>query len=379
MTVDGGTRIDSRQPIADDPECRVMRTCLGASLLWWLTVISVVEPILSDAGDDAFALVLGFRTLLDLQGDGSVRRTRLRAMVPGGLTSIKLVRTGINEALPPGVEPAGSMDPSWTGESMGEVGLIFTEPRCPWRVLDGNEYYLAQAGPTLRPTVIVDTTDSVLHDGSFESLRRRRLFDERVVLVIPHTHAAERLIKAYPDHVRAGRTISPLAGAVVWDPLAPPDPIRYTTPVPVSADFRVSGLMRGNAWQDPSDLEAARSLLQARFDLRIGIWDLVQNPVLRRTLLESPPSSSAPKRGAAVPLGAATRASRVVAERIANKTRESSARAQIDRQIGALISTGWTQTQHGYYRLSMAIQKSALVAKQKSAPLAMTSAVSSLW
>ena len=73
-----------------------------------------------------------------------------------------------------------------------------------------------------------------------------------------------------------------------------PDPIAYTCPVPVQADFTVTGLVQNGEWQDPSDLEAARSLLQASDDLKIGIWDLVGNATLRRTLLEAVPSAPPP-------------------------------------------------------------------------------------
>ncbi len=128
MTVDDGTKLDSRQPIEDDPECRTVRTCLAGSMLWWLTVISLVDPILDDAGAEAFALVIGARTLLDVQADGSTRRNRLRSVVQGGLSTVELVRGGINEKLAPGYEHAGDMDPSPSGVSMGEVGLRYGEP-----------------------------------------------------------------------------------------------------------------------------------------------------------------------------------------------------------------------------------------------------------
>lgn len=73
----------------------------------------------------------------------------------------------------------------------------------------------------------------------------------------------------------------------------------------------MTGLIKDGLWQDPSDLEAARALLQARFDLRIGIWDLASNPTLRKTLLDGQPSTPAPADPVPIPNAAAGRARRV--------------------------------------------------------------------
>jgi len=46
------------------------------------------------------------------------------------------VRSGHDEKLGPDYEHAGEMDRSWSGASIGEVGLRYGEPRRRWRVLN---------------------------------------------------------------------------------------------------------------------------------------------------------------------------------------------------------------------------------------------------
>jgi hypothetical protein len=341
MTVEDGSSLDSRQPIADDPQSRVTRTCLAGSMRWWLTAISLVQPLLRAAGEDAFCLIIGGRTLMELEADGSVRRTGLRSVLPGGLSRVEIVRTGIDERLDPRYEPAGEMDRSWNGTSMGEIGLLHSDPRLPWRVLDGNEWYLKQAGPTLRPAVIIDTTDSALLDPSYQSLSTRRLFDERITLVLPHTMSAERYIRAYAGASKPTQSAAPKALPAPWDPQALRDPVRYTKLVPIEASFGVTGLVQGREWLDSSDLEAARALLETRFDLQIGIWDLVGNATLRRTLLDVVPVVPSPVDAAPIPSTAAERA----AAQVTKKSTETAASEQALRSIGKhltpMLSLGW--------------------------------------
>jgi hypothetical protein len=345
MTVEDGSTLDSRQPITDDPQCRIMRTCLAGSMRWWLTAISLVQPLLSTAGDDAFCLIIGGRTLLELEADGSARRIGLRSVVPGGLSRVEIVRTGIGESLDLTYEPAGKMPGSWNGTSMGEIGLLQSEPRRPWRVLDGNEWYLKQAGPTLRPAVIIDTTEGVLLDRTFATLSTRRLFDEQITLVLPHTQAAERYIRAYAHATDEYQPAAPAITLPPWDPDAPPDPVRYTKLIPIEASFGVTGLVQRQEWRDPSDLEAARALLEARFDLQIGIWDLVGNATLRATLLNTAPAVPPPTEAAPIPFGAAKRATTQVAAKVADATAEKQALRSIAKHFGSLRRSGWEANQ----------------------------------
>ena len=123
--------------------------------------------------------------------------------------------------------------------------------------------------------------------------------------------------------------------------------MQLTTMVPVQADYRVSGLVRNGKWAAPDDLEAARQLLQARFDLKIGIWDLVDNAVLRESLLVGSPVAPAPVAPLAVPRGAASRAATAVERKLAQQERHRG----IYAVTGPLEALGWVRTQLEPYSL----------------------------
>jgi hypothetical protein len=164
------------------------------------------------------------------------------------------------------------------------------------------------------------------------------------------------LVRGYVRWLQAGRPADAKYRAPVtsgWDPAASPNPIRYTCPVPIQATFGVTGLAQRGEWQDPSDLEAARALLEARYDLRLGIWDLVSNPTLRRTLLESVPSTRSPRKAVHVPFQAAARASERVANKIKQTEAESSALAVVSQRLKALREIGWAPARSGTFRLSL--------------------------
>jgi hypothetical protein len=363
MTVDDGTTLDTRQPIVGDADSQMTRRCLESSWLWWMTVSSLVNPMLSSAKEGAFALVIGSRSAVELRQDGTIRRRSLRALLPGGGTTVQVVRTGIGEALSDEYEPVTTLR-NWNGDGLGTVGLKRGSPRRSWWFLDGNEYYLEFAGPQLAPSVIIDTSDSLTIGDvdsatRFQALGQRRLFAEDLVLVLPHTHRAEELIRGYLDWTGTGRipqVREGLAPAEAWDPAKPPDPIRYTTPVPISASFQVTGLAYGKRWQDPSHLEAARRLLQTRYDLKIGIWDLAHNAVLRQTLLDAIPVEQAPSEVAAVPAGPAERADRHVTKKLALAEEENKARRRISRQLKPLRLAGWVSAGPGSLELALTEQ-----------------------
>jgi len=362
MTVDDGSTIDSRQPVEGDPESRVTRKSMATSWLWWTTASSVVGPLLDAAGDHAFALLIGDRSVVELRSDGNLRRTGLRSLLAGGTSVIELVRTSMDEPLVDGYEAVATLR-GVDDQSLGTIGVRIVHPARRWRFLNGNDYYLSYAGPLIRPTVIVDTSDLVIggefpNDTRFQALDELRLFNDDVVLVVPHTERAESLLRDYFEWIRAGRPPTPTAPSLMpagWDPSTPPDPVRYASSVPVEADFRVTGLIEGGEWRDSADFEAARALLQSRFDLRIGIWDLVRNPVLRRTLLDAAAVPPTPSGAAPIPVGAAGRADRRVAQKLDDDATEAAALRAAARQLRPLKAVGWkaTSARPGEFRLAL--------------------------
>lgn len=361
MTVDDGSDLDSRQPIRDDPKSHVTAASLASSLLWWMTASSVVDPLLDAAGVDSFALVIGTRSVVEVRQDATLHRTGLRSLLRGGSTMVELLRTSWEEPLPHRYEEATRLR-NWNGQVMGTVGFNLGKPGQRWRFLKGNDYYLPSALPGIGPAVIVDTSESLtggfdhLAAANFRALEQGRLYDSRVTVVLPHTHRTEMLVRGYQAWLRAGRPSDEGAYPLVtskWDPTAPPNSIRYTCPVPIDAAFAITGFLQDGKWRDPSGLEAARTLLQARYDLKLGIWDLVGNPTLRRTLLETLRVSPTPTELGDVPSGAAQRAQLRVAAKMKEATAESAAQLAIAKVVKPMRELGWAAAGPGLFRLPL--------------------------
>jgi hypothetical protein len=347
MTVDDGTSLDSRQKIEGDEISETIARSLATSSLWWHTAISVVMPILEDAGEEAFALVIGQRSVLDLRQDGTTKRTSLRSILPGGVGRCEILRTEMGQPVPADYEEVEVLR-NWENDHMGAIGVKRGDGR--WRYLQGNAYYLTRAAKTLAPAVVIDTSPWSLPDGfhaaNFNMVESTRLFSPDVVLVAPHTYGTERYLRTYAEWIGRGRPPDPPLESYPennWDPNARPDPVHYATPVPIAATFGITGFMVATEWQDPGDLEAARGLLEARYDLKIGIWDLASNPTLRKTLLRSAPVVPAPPIAVPVPRAAGLRAEARVDAKMRQREAERRAVASATERLGALKALGWAR------------------------------------
>ncbi|MEZ0070091.1 hypothetical protein ABIA32_006143 [Streptacidiphilus sp. MAP12-20] len=352
MTVDDGSSLDSRQPLIGDPASHVTHSSLATSQLWWITASSLVGRLLDSAGEGSFALLVGNRSVVELRPDDTLRRTGLRSVLPGGSSEVELIRTAWDEPLPDGYAFVHRLQ-NWNNQVMGTVGFKPGDPASRWRFLKGSEFYLSAAGKEIGASVVIDTSETVtgngqLSSGLFTAFEKQRLYTPDSILVMPHTHHTESLLRSYLAWVQAGRpdTTEIPPPALPWGPAAPPDPVRYTTPVPVQAHFGVTGLVRDGRWSDPSNLEAARALLQARYDLKIGIWDLVGNPTLRRALLAPTPHDPAPTQSAPVPAGSAQRAQKRVAAKMSQRAEQEVALRAIAEHLQPLEALGWKHNEH---------------------------------
>jgi hypothetical protein len=358
MTMDDGSKLDSRQPVEGDPASQIVQRSLGTSWLWWETASSVVLPILDGGGPNVFALIFGQRSVVEVDSRGELKRTRLGSILRGGVGSVSVVRTGIGDnELPEGYEEVAALR-AWNGESLGVIGVRDGEAGCRWRFVEGPAY-LEHTAERIGARVVVNTdpwmpgpVDQGRYGSArFEALERDLLSLDGSVLVLPHTHATEGWLGSYVDWVESGRPVSPPTSQDLpaWDPEGPPDPIRYTHAVPARADFQVTGLIQDGQWRDSADLEAARSLLHSRYDLKIGIWDLAGNRVLRSTLLDESGTPAPPSEAAQVPHGAAERADAVVREKLDQRALIRS----IVERMNPLRAAGWQAARYPYEQMHL--------------------------
>jgi hypothetical protein len=126
-------------------------------------------------------------------------------------------------------------------------------------------------------------------------------------------------------------------------PGAPRDPADFLQLPVLRAVCSVSGLLRAGQWEDAGGLEAARMLLLTRYDLKLGLWDLALNPVLRATVLESLPVRPAPGELAQAPANewkrAERKAEKATARREATRRAVGEVNAVLQQELAFL---GWT-------------------------------------
>lgn len=327
FTTDTGEKLDSRQPFDDDPLSYKTQTALAGSELWWRTTTSLVIPLLSAQGGENFAMISGPRSIVEVKADGGVRRLRLASLLPGGVRPKKPDgRWQLIEMAYLSGQIAGQPPPSFGG---------------PMRKFDA--------------TVIVETDGwywrNAMAKDDYVEFERSWLTHEQLVIVVPHTHAATVYLDGYTNWVAAGRKKNAQGPPPTpdWDYYRP----TLHAVVPVEADFRLTAVLQNGTWVDPAPLEAARALIQTRFDLKLGIWDLVTNHTLRATLLKETPAIAPPKTPAAATAGdserqRAWRAS-IDARAEAEKRREAYYEA-VAALVGTLDATGWTSQLPGELR-----------------------------
>jgi hypothetical protein len=311
-------------------------------------------PVLETAGNGAFALVIGKRMVSEIRSDGSFHRTSLRSLLPGGTTNSEIVRTELNEVVEEGYEEVkvrATMKKSY----QGTVGIKRGESGRPWHFLNGNAYYLDHAGPRIGPAVIVDTDPRTFYGqegfmaASFETFEARRLFADGLVFIAPHTATTGHFFERYVEWNRARRPPDPLPDITnylanlpqPWDLDAPPDPLQYAAPIPIRAEFEVTALLEETWWGDHSALEAARALREARYDLKLGIWDLASNSILRQSLLDVVEVRPAPPMPVVLPAGAAARAQAKVEAKMQERASAKEALLSIAPCLAPLRELGW--------------------------------------
>jgi hypothetical protein len=248
LTLDDGSQVDSQQPMKDAATARAVQRALVSCAEWWSAVVSVVIPTLDDA-EGGFALA-DQRTIARVTSDGRVSRVRLPRYPRGGGQQdyIYSMRTLGQTAGPGGAPPTASRGRR-------------RSPEPPRRT---------SRSPRIRIHASGSVAGILDEDG--------RAYPGTSMFLLPDTAAVRLRIGALLDDRLQASASEPEDRP--WE-----DPYRHLRLSVERAECAVTALVLDGRWQDPSELEAARRLLLERFDLKVGLWDLALNPVLRATVL----------------------------------------------------------------------------------------------
>ncbi len=345
LTLTDGSVVDSRQPAADDKTTRAVQAALTGCAEWWSTVSSIVVPTLDDS-ESGFAVILGQRSIVRADLDGQTHRSRLDRFLRGAVGSVSVMRSGINQSLPTDYRALARLHGLPNGSHMGSIGVRFDDPLPRWCFIAGGEYYFNLIAYRVGARVIVDTT------GVFAECAESGFYTPSISIeycapsVSPHLVVAPDTPRTR-DHIEAvlaGRLRQPAAVPDVapYVPGAPRDPADFLRFPVARAECSVTGLLRAGRWGDAAGLEAARMLLLKRFDLKLGLWDLALNPVLRSTVLDSLPVQVVPEEVVRTPAYAWKQAERRAEKATARRKTARRAVSEVNTALQQILaSIGW--------------------------------------
>jgi hypothetical protein len=352
LTLTDGSVVDSRQPAADEKTAEALQTALIGCVEWWSAVSSIVVPTLDDP-EGGFAIILGQRSIVRASLDGETRRSRLSKFLRGAVGSVSAIHSGMGKPLPGGYRSLATFRGS-QGSDVDSIGVRFDDPMPRWCFVDGGDYFLRLVVNRIGARVIIDTTGGLPACEESQSSARSIPIDYCVpsacpyLIVVPDTAGmrgrVRDLLAGRLDPFPFPQKVPELLDVPPYEPrehIAPADFLRF--PV-VRAECSVSGLLReGHQWGDAAGLEAARMLLLNRFDLKLGLWDLALNPVLRSTVLDSLPVQSVPEEAVQTPAFAWKQAERRAEEATARRDTAQRAILEINATLlPVLAPIGWS-------------------------------------
>jgi hypothetical protein len=273
LTLEDGTTVDSRQSMSDKAMARAVADALVGSHEWWTTVVSIVIPTLADhAGGFAYTDQL---TVSRVNADGRTSRVRFPRYPRG----------------------SGKEDYIYNPRTLEAARF----PKKPRRRTQRQRAGVARkraidlvAPVAAQPRIRIDTSGTAL------------------LSIVDGTAAWPFVVM--PDTAKIRGTIDRILGGTNFlpdpeiDEAHLNDPKRYLQLPTKRAECFVTGLLVEGEWKDAGALEAARRLLLERFDLKIGLWDLASNPVLRAAVLAPSSLPMVPTAPAAPPAKAVRRA-----------------------------------------------------------------------
>jgi hypothetical protein len=327
MVLDSGERLDSRQPIARDKWDLALRSALSSSERWWDVARSLAEVILKE--DDqrspaAWALVWAPRTLRHQDPNGSIRRVRIRSVLPNAVSLMEV----------------------WRSDTRGSARIDASRTTARYRVLEYPLRY-ADLSASRPPGVFIGAhpTEWDLY-GALAPFADVLTRWPSIPMVLPHTPLIETTVVQLQRWFTSGRPHprhrSEEAERLAEDYVASKATLTNYNPTVVDAQFQITLFLDQGRPASAADLNAAFELVLSRYDLNIGLWDLARDAGLRESLLTPKHVHAAPS--SAAPMPEAVRASAERSRRVrANRQQvETEQRRSLHPSLWPLLQQrGW--------------------------------------
>ena len=339
MTLQDGTVVDSRQTISGDLADYLLLQAMSRSEDWWRAAKELADLIMADRGEMSWTLAWAPKSVTVIKPDGTPGHRQMRAVLgPNSNDLIEFERQGQDVAWDP--SQIASQVP--IQETKARSTNLSRNLAIRYKFFTHGLQDVHEIPSGARPSVFIGS-----YHTSCSPLDKVLSALPDTVIILPHTPTVERLLvhgSIQPIRYDSKRTAKAEAGGLRQDPsfgcldngysfensehAFKKNRFRVAT-----GEFSVTRFVARGTIQDATVAQSAVHFIRTNYDLKIGFWDLVNNPGLRDTLLDKMHASVVPSGKTALPVESA--------RGVEQLSRQRSARKRLHDRIAASLRPYW--------------------------------------
>ena len=339
MALQDGSEIDSRQSISGDQADYLLHQAMSRSEDWWRAAKELADLIMADRGEMSWTLAWAPKSVTVIKPDGTPGHRQIRAVLGPNSNDLIESQRQVQSVAWDGSEIASQ-------ESIQETKMRSTDLSrnllVRYKLFTHGLQDINEIPSGARPSVFIGS-----YHTSCSPLDKVLSALPDTVIILPHTPTVERLIlngSIRPTRYDAKWTDEAEAGGLRQDPSfgcldngssfeKSEHALKKKRFRVATAAFSVTRFVARGTNQDPTVAQSAVDFIRTNYDLKIGFWDLVNNPGLRETLLDKMHTSEVPSRKTVLPV----ESGRGVEE----SSLQKSARKALHNRIAQSLDSHW--------------------------------------
>lgn len=311
MTLQDGSDINSRQAISGDQADYLLHQAMSRSEDWWRAAKELADLIMADRGKMSWTLAWAPNSVTVIKPDGSTGHRQIRAVFgPNSIDLIEFQRQAIDVALG---RSQIALQESTQQTKTRSANLSRNLP-IRYKFFTHGLQDVDEIPSGARPSVFIGS-----YHTSCSPLDKVLSALPDTVIILPHTPTVERLIvqgSIRPTRYDSKRTAEAATGGLRQDPSfgcldngynfeKSEQAFKKNRFRVATGEFSVTRFVARGTNQDPTVAQSAVHFIRTNYDLKIGFWDLVNNPGLRDILLDKMHASAVPIGKTALPVESA--------------------------------------------------------------------------
>lgn len=339
MTLQDGSVVDSRQTISGDPADYLLQQAMSRSEDWWKAAKELADLIMADSGETSWTLAWAPKSVTVIKPDGTAGHRQIRTILGPDSDSLFEFQQRAHDV----VSEGSRIDSQETMPEQQTISADHSQNRPNrYRFFTHGLQDVDRLASEERPSVFIGSYHTMC-----SPLEEVLSGLPGTVIILPHTPTVERLIldgSIRPARYDAKRTAEAEADGLCQDPsfgcldngygfekseLA----LKQHRFCVATAEFSVTRFISRGRNQVPTVAQSAVHFIKTNYDLKIGFWDLVNNPGLRDTLLDRMDASAYPSGKIALPIESA--------RGVEESSRQKSARKMLHDRIAASLGLYW--------------------------------------